>query len=151
MSKTLLKVDIVARNRHQNFPDTCYIDWAKSAWLQKKAGHITIALLDEKDMTHLNQKFCQQTKPTDVLAFPADPCGKAQVSLTGDLAICEPVIEKYADSYGKALDEKTAHTIVHGVLHIQGYTHLDSADTEIMQAIERDILARMNYSDPYTL
>jgi probable rRNA maturation factor len=39
--------------------------------------------------------------------------------------------------------------VVHGVLHAQGYDHLDDSEAEEMEQLERDILESLGYPDPY--
>jgi probable rRNA maturation factor len=39
--------------------------------------------------------------------------------------------------------------VVHGVLHLQGYDHQNIEEAEEMESLERQILARLGYSDPY--
>jgi probable rRNA maturation factor len=39
--------------------------------------------------------------------------------------------------------------VVHGTLHLQGYDHQAEAEAEEMEGLERQILARLGYPDPY--
>ena len=39
--------------------------------------------------------------------------------------------------------------VVHGVLHLRGYDHQDSDEAEAMEALERGILAKLGFADPY--
>jgi probable rRNA maturation factor len=39
--------------------------------------------------------------------------------------------------------------VVHGCLHLLGYDHIKDDEAEEMEAIERTILASLDYSDPY--
>jgi probable rRNA maturation factor len=42
-----------------------------------------------------------------------------------------------------------AHLVVHGMLHLQGFDHENERDARRMERLERRILARLGYSDPY--
>jgi probable rRNA maturation factor len=39
--------------------------------------------------------------------------------------------------------------VVHGTLHLQGYDHQTEAEAAEMEGLERQILARLGYPDPY--
>ena len=39
--------------------------------------------------------------------------------------------------------------VVHGCLHLLGYDHIDDTDAEEMEALEIEILARLNIANPY--
>jgi probable rRNA maturation factor len=39
--------------------------------------------------------------------------------------------------------------VVHGVLHLLGFDHIDDADAARMEALEVRILASLGLSDPY--
>jgi len=39
--------------------------------------------------------------------------------------------------------------IVHGILHLLGYDHIDDAQAEEMEALEIRILAELAIDDPY--
>jgi probable rRNA maturation factor len=50
---------------------------------------------------------------------------------------------------GKTLEAHFAHLVVHGMLHLQGYDHIDEADAARMEALEKQILRGLGYADPY--
>jgi probable rRNA maturation factor len=66
-----------------------------------------------------------------------------------DIVLCTDVLETEAAEQKKSLEEHSAHLVVHGVLHAQGYDHDDGADAAEMEQLERDILAALGYADPY--
>ena len=49
----------------------------------------------------------------------------------------------------KALEAHWAHMTVHGTLHLLGYDHEDEQEAAAMEALETDILTRLNYPCPY--
>jgi probable rRNA maturation factor len=72
-----------------------------------------------------------------------------ELQLLGDLVICVPVVRREAAEQGKAESAHWAHLVVHGTLHLQGYDHQAEAEAEEMEGLERQILARLGYPDPY--
>ena len=67
----------------------------------------------------------------------------------GDLALAYGVCAREAAAQNKTLASHLSHLVIHGVLHLLGYDHLDDADADRMEAVERTILARLNIADPY--
>lgn len=67
----------------------------------------------------------------------------------GDLAICAEVVAEEAQEQGKPLAAHWAHMVVHGVLHLRGFDHIEDADADIMEEKERVILDGLGISDPY--
>ena len=41
------------------------------------------------------------------------------------------------------------HLVVHGLLHLLGYDHIEAAEADEMEALESQILATMGIADPY--
>ena len=56
---------------------------------------------------------------------------------------------KEAAEQHKTLTEHWAHMVVHGMLHLQGYDHIEDNDAEVMEALEIRLLAQLGFSNPY--
>jgi probable rRNA maturation factor len=84
-----------------------------------------------------------------VLAFPAELPEELGVSLLGDLVICREVVEAEAQAQAKPADAHWAHMVVHGVLHLLGYDHVQPDDAEAMERLEAEIMAELGWPDPY--
>jgi probable rRNA maturation factor len=54
-----------------------------------------------------------------------------------------------AQAQGLPLNHHLAHLAVHGYLHLLGYDHESEKEAEIMERLEREILARLDVPDPY--
>jgi len=61
------------------------------------------------------------------------------------------VVEKEAIDQNKPLMHHWAHMVVHGCLHLLGYDHIKDDEAEVMENLERQILAKMGISDPYLI
>ncbi len=153
MRENLLDVDLVVSDAVPAAADSDYAEWANLAWLQHGAARLVIALLDTDSMAALNGRFKGVHKATDVLSFPSDlPAHlvqSAELACIGDVAVCEDVVARKAKEYRKNFNDRLAHTVVHAVLHLQGYRHDNDADARCMQALESDLLAAAGYTDPY--
>jgi probable rRNA maturation factor len=60
------------------------------------------------------------------------------------------VVEQEAKEQEKTTEAHWAHMVIHGCLHLLGYDHIKDDEAEEMEALERDLLASLGYSDPYT-
>jgi probable rRNA maturation factor len=69
--------------------------------------------------------------------------------LLGDIAVCAPVVAREARMQGKSAAAHWAHLVVHGVLHLLGHDHAVRRDAAAMEVLERRILARLGFPNPY--
>jgi probable rRNA maturation factor len=102
------------------------------------AAGTTLALLvtGDEEVRRLNKQFLGIDDATDVLSFPdsddADFVSAAGgAPHLGDIAIALPTAIKQAAEVGHALDAEVAHLLVHGVLHLLGYDHVDNPVEEL--------------------
>ena len=110
---------------------------------------LTVRVVDEAEMTQLNQIYRHKTGPTNVLSFPAQLPEGVQVPLLGDIVICAPVVKREAEQQNKLELQHWAHMVVHGVLHLMGYDHYTDEEAETMETLEVEILAQLNVPNPY--
>jgi probable rRNA maturation factor len=122
--------------------------WAAAAGPDGEA-ELSIRIVDEAESAALNHTYRHKTGSTNVLSFPCEVPPGVPNTLLGDLALCAPVIEREAREQGKPPEAHWAHMVVHGVLHLRGYDHLDDAEAERMEALEAEILSRLGYPHPY--
>jgi len=113
------------------------------------AKEIALRIVDETEMTQLNEQFRKKAGPTNVLSFPAELPNGVDLPFLGDIIICAPVVAKEAAEQGKSLDSHWAHMTVHGILHLQGYDHIDKADAEKMESLEIKIMQQLGFANPY--
>lgn len=111
---------------------------------------IVVRIVDEQESAELNEQYRHKSGPTNILSFPVDLPEGIELDLLGDLVICAPVVEKEALEQGKILEHHWAHIIVHGVLHLLGYDHIDDDEAELMENKEIAILNMLQINNPYT-
>ena len=92
--------------------------------------HFTVHSLNESESKKLNQKTFNKNKPTDVLSFPLyndieaiNQLDKSMREDMGDMFICRNVIKKNAEIYDKDFVEELQYIVIHGLLHLIGYSH----------------------------
>lgn len=115
------------------------------------AAEVTVRIVDEDEMHHLNKSYRGKDKSTNVLSFTADipPEIELDVPLLGDIIICAPVIAKEALQQEKTLKGHWAHMVIHGVLHLLGYDHESEEDAKVMEEKEVALLEQLGFDHPY--
>lgn len=96
---------------------------------------LSILVTGDEEVRRLNLQFLGIDEPTDVLSFPdsddqefiAAAGGAAHL---GDIAIALPTAIRQAAEVGHGLDAEVAHLLVHGILHLRGYDHIDNPPEE---------------------
>lgn len=131
--------------------------WAKIAHqMPSEETEITVRIVGIEESAELNHTYRGKTGPTNVLSFPFEAPPGIDIHLLGelplgDLVVCAPIVEKEADQQNKALEAHWAHMIIHGVLHLQGYDHIEDEEALVMEGLETKILEELGYPDPYHL
>jgi probable rRNA maturation factor len=117
-------------------------------------AELAVMLTDDGGIRTLNKNWRGVDKPTNVLSFPAlQPTGERKSEdaprMLGDIAIAYETTRREADDEQKRFDHHLSHLTIHGFLHLIGYDHEKDQDAEIMETLEREILAQLDIPDPY--
>jgi probable rRNA maturation factor len=85
-------------------------------------------------MAALNLKFRGKKGPTNVLSFPQPDQEQSgsRPYLLGDVVICADRASDDAKELGYTDQEMILYLLVHGILHLVGYAHDQSADADRM-------------------
>ncbi|SDH69310.1 rRNA maturation RNase YbeY [Pseudomonas panipatensis] len=148
----MLELDLQVASEAADLPSEAQLrQWCELALRQRQAdSELTIRLVDEAEGRELNRTWRHKDYATNVLSFPADvPDELLDIPLLGDLVICAPVVAREASEQGKEPRAHWAHLVIHGCLHLLGYDHIEDAEAEEMEDLERQLLAELGYPDPY--
>lgn len=113
---------------------------------------LTIVFQEDELLRRMNKQFLGIDAPTDVLAFPAeykDP--ETQENYLGDVLISVPRAIEQASAGNHAVEDELQMLVVHGVLHLLGYDHIEETDKERMQAAQSTILQLLGNNLEVTL
>jgi probable rRNA maturation factor len=108
----------------------------------------TIVLTDDAEIRDLNRTWRGKDNSTNVLSFPAGDV-PGETGALGDVVIAYETTRAEADETNIALADHVSHLVVHGVLHLLGFDHLNDAEAGQMEDLERHALASLGISDPY--
>lgn len=113
------------------------------------AREIALLLCDDAAIQALNKRFRAKDAPTNVLSFPSDDEGGPLGEPLGDIALARETCMRQAEEKAIALRDHAAHLIIHGMLHLIGYDHIDDDDAARMEAREVEILDQMGIANPH--
>lgn len=107
---------------------------------------VSITLVDNATIAALNKEYRGVDAATDVLSF-AMMEGEEFLDLNedgeaimGDIIISMEKVLEQAKEYGHSIEREFAFLVVHGTLHLLGYTHGGQQDTIRMRQREEEIL-----------
>ncbi|MDG0968876.1 MAG: rRNA maturation RNase YbeY [Porticoccaceae bacterium] len=127
--------------------------WVKTALDQREScAELSIRIVNKSESAALNHQYRGKQGATNVLSFPFDAVIPVPlpIPILGDVVICAPVVSKEASQQGKIPQAHWAHMVIHGVLHLLGYDHVEDEQAQIMEQLETDILLSLGYPAPYT-
>jgi len=129
-----------------------------AALLDEAIGiEVSVRYADDEEVRGLNAAYRGKDKPTNVLSFPMVQSdlldGLANTDdgevLLGDIILAHGVCAREAEEKGVDPAAHATHLVVHGTLHLLGFDHVDEAEAEVMEEIERRALAELGIDDPY--
>lgn len=123
-------------------------------------AEVNLLLVSLEEIHEINREHRQIDRPTDVLSFPMIPyespgdfskieqdednfnpdTGEA---LLGDIVLCVDKVKEQAVSYGHSEKREFAFLILHSMLHLFGYDHMEPEEAAVMEQKQRDILEHM--------
>ena len=111
---------------------------------------VSILFVHEDQIARYNERFMGRAGPTDVLAFPLEALvpgvapkpvpGGPPLNL-GDVVIAPSYVQAQAAEHDVTFDQELSLMVVHGLLHLLGYDHIDNTEAEHMEDRERHLLS----------
>lgn len=109
-------------------------------------SELSVVFVHDERIRSLNRAYRRQDRPTNVLAFPQCRTydGEPPTCLLGDVVISLPTAAHEAHELGQTLEERVVFLLAHGLLHLLGYDHEQSAaQRRRMECREQDILSHL--------
>lgn len=125
--------------------------------LRLGACHVSIAFVSAPAIASLNRRFRGKRSATDVLSFPQaqwdrpmkPPTPRALTLLMGippvlgDIVICLRKAQANAKAIGQSIDREVCFLLVHGILHLCGYDHMESKSEALMLRKQRSLMRHL--------
>lgn len=124
-------------------------------------AEVNLTLTDNEGIWKINKEFREIDRPTDVLSFPMlayerpgdfsfldneendDFNPDSGEAMLGDIVISVEKVKEQAISYGHSEEREFAFLIVHSMLHLFGYDHMQPEEAAVMEDKQRNILEEL--------
>lgn len=121
---------------------------------------VNLLLTMNDEIQEMNQNFRQIDRPTDVLSFPMidyEEAGnfdfleevmdafhpESGELMLGDIVISKEKVISQAEEYGHSVEREYAFLIVHSMLHLFGYDHIEEDERMVMEAKQKEIMEQL--------
>ena len=131
------------------------VHWVRAALAlsaPNESRSLVVRIVGDDESALLNATYRAKQGPTNVLSFPGPDAASYAPGLPlplGDIAICAPVVVREAQAQGKPAAAHWAHLVVHGLLHLLGYSHEREGHRRRMEVQEIAVLEALKLPDPY--
>jgi probable rRNA maturation factor len=113
-------------------------------FVNASGSDISIVMGNDELLKKLNQKFRNVDAATDVLSFStSEPDPDTGSIYLGDVVISLPRAQAQATAGGHPVVDELQLLVVHGILHLLGYDHLEQVDKEKMQVAQDNVLHQL--------
>mgnify|MGYP001387144843 FL=1 len=106
---------------------------------------ISIIFTSDIFVSDLKKKFFSKNQWTDVIAFPLH--NNKDTKVEGDIYISMPTAIINADKYNEPYEKEVARLMIHGVLHLIGFSDDTKKEKDIMSKIEDRLLKETKWKD----
>ena len=123
-------------------------------------AEVSVSIVDDEEIREINKTYRNIDKSTDVLSFPLYEYEKAAdfesledfafnpesgELLLGDIVISSEHVILQAKEYGHSEKRELAFLVVHSMLHLMGYDHMEEEERLIMESKQEEILEINDY------
>ena len=106
---------------------------------------ISIIFTSDIFVSDLKKKFFSKNQWTDVIAFPLH--NNKDTKIEGDIYISMPTAIVNADKYNEPYEKEVVRLMIHGVLHLIGFSDDTKKEKDIMSKIEDRLLKETKWKD----
>jgi len=104
---------------------------------------VSCYFVPESQIRELNRDHRGSDSITDMLSFPLGYAAPGTGWVLGDIVICMDAVESKAISGGNGLEDQLTFSLVHSVLHLVGFDHIEEHDRTLMEHREEEVFAQL--------
>ena len=118
---------------------------------------VELTIVDEDTIKEINKQFRGIDSVTDVLSFPSlevklpfvaqdypmdiDP-SSGEITF-GEIMLCYSRMAEQSVEYGHSQERESCYLVLHGLLHLLGFDHIEQEEKEKMREQEETILGKL--------
>lgn len=93
-------------------------------------AQLSILIMDDGQIAELNMAYLNHAGPTNVISFPMQEGQFSDITpdLLGDVVISADTSHREAVEAGIEMAERFNQLLIHGILHLVGYDHVNSEE-----------------------
>jgi len=110
---------------------------------------ISVGIVDDAEISELNQKFLNHEGTTDCLSFDLSDEQAESGSRVFDLVVNGQMASRQAGERGHSSEAELALYVTHGLLHQLGFDDTTAEQAEKMHETEDEILQHLGYGFVY--
>ena len=108
---------------------------------------LSIVICDDIFIKILNKEYRGIDEPTDVLSFSQLEdnflSSGSRTVYAGDIVISVDALKRNSNEFDVDINEEFIRLILHGILHISGYTHSDNNHEQKMLVFQEEIMKKL--------
>lgn len=110
--------------------------------LNFELNHLDISFVNYDEMIMINKKYLNHNYSTDVITFNYSDNTKL---IDGEIIICEEVAKQNAARYSVNPKAELLRLVVHGILHLLGFTDSELNQRKLMKRKENQLVRKYAY------
>ncbi|MGL5574681.1 MAG: rRNA maturation RNase YbeY [Sarcina sp.] len=138
------------------------IEFTLKEELVDRVCEVSLVFVDNNEIREINKETRGIDKATDVLSFPMIdyPNGKVykevytgkelnktyfdgEELILGDIVLSLERADEQREEFNHSFSRECSYLVVHSVLHLLGYDHMEEDEKKIMRAREEEILSKL--------
>jgi probable rRNA maturation factor len=113
-------------------------------------AQLSILIVDDDQIAKLNEAYLHHTGPTNVISFPMQEGRFSDITpdLLGDVVISAETAHREAVDADMKISERFDQLLIHGILHLTGYDHVNSEhEAAVMEQKSNELMELIRKED----
>lgn len=105
---------------------------------------LTFVYINDENLLALNRQYLSHDEYTDIITFDlSEKSVRKKKEIEGEIYISHERVKENAKTFGKSFQDELHRVMIHGVLHLCGYSDKNSASKKKMTAKEDYYLKKL--------
>ena len=131
-------IKIILEEKNTSFPNFIF---------DKKCFSLSLQIINDNEISSINQKWMNKSGPTDVLSFPMisheDTTKDLNFIELGDLFISLEIAFKQSLEFNHSIKREMLWLVSHGFLHLLGWEHKDDNELDNMLNFQEYLISKL--------